>query len=126
MLVGDNQEAKNVNTIGPNALPNTAIKTATLTVVNGPAITWVAPNAGACAAKKTERLLVLASDTRKISAVTFFDGKRKVATVKNGVADLFGANWKTSGLATGRHALRAVVTDSGGRKATATRIARVC
>jgi hypothetical protein len=125
MLVADNQEAKNVNTIGPNALPNTAIKTTTLTVVNGPAITWVAPNAGACA-KKTERLLVLASDTRKISAVTFFDGKRKVATVKNGVADLFGANWKTSGLAKGRHALRALVTDASGRTATATRVARVC
>ena len=126
MLVADNQEAKNVNTIGANALPNTAIKTTTLTVVNGPAITWVAPNAGACAAKKTERLLVLASDTRKVSAVTFFDGKRKVAMVKNGVADLFGANWKTSGLAKGRHALRAVVTDAGGRTATATRISRVC
>jgi subtilisin family serine protease len=125
MLVADNQESKNVNTIGPNALPNTAIKTTRLTVVNGPAITWIAPTAGACAAK-TERLLVLASDTARIAAVTFFDGARKVATVRNGVADLFGANWKTRGLAKGRHALRAVLTDRNGRTSTATSLARVC
>ena len=125
MLVADNQESKNVNTIGTNALPNTAIKTTKLTVVNGAAITWIAPTSGACAAK-TERLLVLASDTAKITAVTFFDGARKVATVKNGVADLYAASWKTVGLAKGRHALRAVLTDKSGRTSAATRSVRVC
>jgi Bacterial Ig domain len=125
MLVADNQESKNVNTIGPNALPNTTIKTTRLTVVNGPAITWIAPTSGACAAT-TERLLVLASDTAKITAVTFFDGARKVATVKSGVADLYGANWKTRGLAKGRHALRAVLTDRSARTSAATRSVRVC
>src|SRR5262249_48078378 len=79
LLAADNQEAKNVNTIGPNALPNTAIKTTKLKVVDGPAITWITPGAGACAAKK-EQLVVLASDTAKISSVTFLDGARKVAT----------------------------------------------
>src|SRR5207237_8094531 len=110
LLASDNQEAKNVNTIGPNALPNTTIKTSTLTVVNGPAITWIAPQASACAVKK-ERLVVLASDTARIAAVTFYDGTRKVASVKNGVADIYGANWNTAKLAHGRHVLTALATD---------------
>jgi hypothetical protein len=125
LVVSDNQESKNVNTIGANALPNTTIKAAKLQVVNGPAITWIAPQAGACAVKK-ERLVVLASDSRKITAVTFFDGARKVATVKRGVADLFAADWKTNGLARGHHTLRATVTDGSGAKATAARVVRVC
>src|SRR5581483_7967627 len=101
MLASDNQEAKNVNTIGANALPNTTIKTAQITVVNGPAITWISPQASACASKNKERLVVLASDTAKISSVTFFDGAHKVATAKTGVADIYAANWKTAGLAKG-------------------------
>jgi minor extracellular serine protease Vpr len=125
MLAADNQESKNVNTIGPNALPNTAIKTTKLKVVDGPAITWISPTAGACAAKK-EPLLVLASDTARISSVTFLDGARKVATVKRGTLDLFAADWKTAGLEHGRHVLHAVVTDRSGRKATAARTVRVC
>jgi minor extracellular serine protease Vpr len=125
LLASDYQEAKNVDTIGPNALPNTTIKSATLTVVNGPAITWLAPQASACTVKK-ERLVVLASDTSTISAVTFYDGATKVATVRSGSADLYGADWKTSGLAHGRHILRAVVTDRAGHQATAARSVRVC
>jgi hypothetical protein len=69
---------------------------------------------------------VLASDTARISSVTFFDGKRRVATVRNGTLDLFIANWNPRRLAHGRHALRAVVADRSGRTATAARIARVC
>lgn len=125
LLASDNQEGKNVNTIGPNALPNTTIKTAALTVVNGPAITWIAPQASACAVKK-ERLVVLASDTARITAVTFFDGTRKVATVKHGTADLYAASWKTAGLARGSHLLKAVVRDKAGQHATASRAIRVC
>ena len=125
LLASDNQEAKNVNTIGPNALPNTTIKTSTLTVVNGPAITWIAPQASTCATKK-ERLVVLASDTARVSAVTFSDGARKVATVKSGVADIYGADWKTAGLAHGRHVLKAVVTDRAGRHVATSRTVRVC
>jgi minor extracellular serine protease Vpr len=125
LVASDYQEAKNVNTIGPNALPNTTIKTATLTVVVGPAVTWIAPQANACATKK-DRLVVLASDTSKISAVTFYDGSKKVAAVKTGPADIYGANWNTSGLTHGSHTLRAIVTDRAGHKATATRTVRVC
>jgi minor extracellular serine protease Vpr len=125
LLAADYQEAKNVNTIGPNALPNTTIKIATLTVVDGPAVTWISPQAGACATKK-DRLVVLASDTSRISAVTFSDGSKTVATIKTGVVDIYGANWKTSSLAHGSHTLHAVVTDRAGHKATATRTVRVC
>jgi len=69
---------------------------------------------------------VLASDTAKISSVTFFDGARKVATAKTGVADLYGVNWKTAGLAKGRHVLRAVIADKSGGHATASRAVRIC
>jgi hypothetical protein len=125
LLAADNQEAKNVNTIGLNALPNTTIRTAKLRVVDGPALTWISPGTGACTAKQ-EPLVVLASDTAKISAVTFFDGKHEIASDRAGVLDLFSANWKTRGLAHGRHLLHAVVTDRQGRKATAARSARIC
>jgi hypothetical protein len=125
LLASDNEEAKNVNTLGANALPNTTIKSVTMTVVEGPAITWVTPETGACA-QRQEPLGVLASDTSKITGVTFFDGARKVATDTTGVADIYTSRWKTSGLAHGGHALRAVVTDRAGHKATATRVVRVC
>ena len=125
MLVADYQEAKNVNTIGANALPNTTIKPAKLTVVNGPAVTWITPEAGVCAATP-ERLGVLASDTAKITAVTFYDGTRKIAAVKTGPAGAYSIDWNTAGLARGRHVLRAVVTDRAGHSATALRVVRVC
>jgi minor extracellular serine protease Vpr len=125
MLVSDNQESKNVNTIGANALPNTTIKAVSLTVVNGPAITWIVPQAGGCATK-SQPLGVLASDTAKIKGVTFFDGATKIATDTTGQADIYSTNWKTGKLARGRHVLHAVVMDGAGRKATATRVVRVC
>jgi hypothetical protein len=125
MLASDYQEAKNVNTIGANALPNTTIKTGSITVVDGPAITWIAPQASVCAAKK-ERLVVLASDTARISSVTFFDGARKVATERNGIADLYAANWSTARLPKGPHVLRAVVADKAGQHSAASRTVRVC
>jgi len=125
LLASDNQESKNVNTIGANALPNTTIKTVTLSVVDGPAITWITPQSSACAAK-TETLGVLASDTSRITGVAFLDGARKVGTDKTGVADVYTAAWKTSRLARGRHVLHAVVTDRAGHKTAATRTIRVC
>ena len=97
----------------------------TLSVVDGPAITWITPQSSACAAKK-ETLGVLASDTSRITGVAFLDGARKVATDKTGVADIYAAAWKTSGLARGRHVLHAVVTDRAGHKTAATRTIRVC
>jgi hypothetical protein len=118
LLASDNQEAKNVNTLGANALPNTTIKTLAMSVVDGPAITWITPQANACA-RKSEPLGVLAG-------VTFLDGARKLATDKTGVADIYTATLKTSGLARGHHVLHAVVTDRAGHKAATTRAVRVC
>jgi minor extracellular serine protease Vpr len=125
LLASDNQEAKNVNTLGANALPNTAIKNVTMSVVNGPAITWITPQTNACA-KKSEPLGVLASDTSTITGVTFLDGTRRVATDKTGVADIYTGTLKTGGLARGRHVLHAVVADRAGHSATASRTVRVC
>ena len=124
-LVSDNQESKNVNTIGANALPNTTIKTATLAVVNGPAVTWIVPESSACATR-SQPLGVLASDTAKIKGVTFLDGTKKIATDTTGNADIYSTAWKTGKAARGRHVLHAVVVDGSGRRATATRVVRVC
>jgi hypothetical protein len=125
LLVSDNQESKNVNTIGANALPNTTIKSVPITVVNGPAITWIVPESNACTTK-TQPLGVLASDTVKIKGVTFLDGTKKIATDTTGNADIYSTTWKTARLGRGRHVLHALVTDSSGRTATATRVVRVC
>ncbi len=125
MLASDYQEAKNVNTIGPNALPNTTFKSARLDVVDGPTVTWVAPEARACA-RASGRLVAVASDTAKIASVSFFDGDRRISSVKKGVAGIYGTTWKTRGAARGAHLLRAVVTDRKGRRATAVRTVRVC
>jgi subtilisin family serine protease len=125
MLVSDNQEAKNVNTIGANALPNTTIKAEKITVVNGPAVTWLFPEAGACAAKNGY-LTVLASDTAKITGVTFYDGSKKVGKGTSLGAGGYRIHYPTAGLRGGSHVLRAVVADSAGHTARALRVARVC
>ncbi len=125
LIASDYQESKNVNTIGTNLMPNTVFKTQRLSGGSGPTLHWVLPNANTCATKKTN-LLVVGSDTERISSVQFFDGRRKFATVKKNVAGLFSATWKTSGAARGTHALRAVLADRAGRHATAKRILRVC
>jgi len=124
-IVSDYQEGKNVNTIGANALPNTSLKVSRLTVVNGPAVTWLAPQAKACAARSA-RLVVLASDTSPIASIAFFDGATRIAVVKRGTAGLYAATWKTAGAARGGHTLRAVVTDRAGHAAQAARLVRVC
>jgi subtilisin family serine protease len=125
MLASDYQEAKNVNTIGANALPNTTIKTEKLTVVNGPAVTWVLPDAGACAAK-TGSLVVVASDTARITGVTFYDGTKEIGTARTGALDAYRIDWNTAGLRRGLHVLTAVVADRAGHSARALHTVRVC
>ena len=44
----DNQEAKNVNTIGANVLPNTNYRAAKIAVVNKPTLTWLVPGKNQC------------------------------------------------------------------------------
>jgi hypothetical protein len=55
----------------------------------------------------------------------FVDGKRTDID-RNGTSDLFLGSWTTRAASAGRHQLRAVATDAGGRTLAATRHVRVC
>lgn len=125
LTASDYQEAKNVTTIGGRAMPNTAFRLEALTVVRGPALTWLSPEACACAGRSAT-LVVAASDVRRIRSLTFFDGGRRIARATRGALGLYSATWGTKGLAPGRHTLRAVMEDAAGQSAEATRIVRVC
>ena len=121
----DFQEAKNVDSVGDELLPNTAFASGNITVVNGPAITWVTPETNECAPAQTP-LVALASSTAALRSVRFFDGRKLLATDKQGGAGIFSAVWRRGGAAKGKHTLRAIVTDAKGRKAEAQRVVRVC
>ena len=88
-------------------------------------MTWLTPERDECAAPAT-RLLVVAGATKKIRQVQFFVDGKKVATVKRGAAGLYSATWRPRGLARGKHALRAVVTDRNGAHTRADRTAKIC
>jgi minor extracellular serine protease Vpr len=119
----DFQETKNVDQAGDNVLPNSTYLPVTIRGVAGPAVSWVFPDVGACAPKKP-RMVVLASSVRKVREVRFYDGGKLVATAKNGPAGIFGAAWNPKG--PGLHKLTAVAIDVAGKKAGASRSARVC
>jgi subtilisin family serine protease len=124
LVAGDYQETKNVNTSGPDPMPNTAFVPLKIRAVVGPAVTWIVPSANVCA-PKTTRLAVAASSTTKISAVQFFDGGRRIGVDRKGDSDLFFVDWKTADAKKGKHVLRAVVI-AGGNRASAARPVRVC
>jgi minor extracellular serine protease Vpr len=121
----DFQEAKNVDSVGDELLPNTAFASGNITVVNGPAITWVTPEPSECVTAQTQ-LVAIASSTAVVRSVRFLDGTKPIATVTRGGAGIYGAVWKRGGAAKGRHTLHAIVTDAKGRKAEAQRVVRVC
>jgi hypothetical protein len=121
----DFQEAKNVDSVGDELLPNTAFASGNITVVNGPAITWVTPEPRECAAA-TAPLLVIASSTATLRSVRFLDGSKRITTVRRGTAGIYSATWKRGSAAKGRHTLRAIITDAKGRQAEAQRVVRVC
>jgi minor extracellular serine protease Vpr len=121
----DFQEAKNVDSVGDDLLPNTAFAQGAITVVNGPTVTCLAPEIRVCAPARTP-LLVLADSNRNVRSVRFLLGRKPIATVRRGTAGLYSATWRRGGAAKGRHTLRAVVTDARGRTATAERVVRVC
>jgi minor extracellular serine protease Vpr len=125
LLASDFQEAKNVDQAGANVLPNTRFKATRVRVVRGPALTWLAPGARTCAARR-EPLLVAASSTARLRSVRFYDGRRGIATVRRGVAGLYSATWRTTKARKGRHVLRAIVLDRNGRTYSARRVVRVC
>ena len=105
-------------------MPNTRIVRRQLRVVRGAALTWLTPLAGRCASRQVD-LLVSASATRRIGAVRFYDGKRRLRVVRRGVAGLYETTWRTGRAKRGLHQLRAVV-QAGGQRAEATRVVRVC
>ena len=125
MIAYDYQETKNINVTGPDIMPNTAFVPVNIKAVTGPALTWVVPDTNVCV-PKTARLAVAASSTTKISAVQFFDGKRKIGVKRKGLADLYFVDWKTAKAKKGKHLLRAVVLAAGAKRASATRAVRVC
>jgi hypothetical protein len=124
-VASDNQEAKNVNTFGPDVMPNTNFVPATLRVVRRPTVTWLVPERRECATRRT-RLVALAGSTARIRSVRFFDGARRIAIVRRGEAGIYTADWSTAGARKGLHRLRAVVVDARGRRASAVRPVRVC
>ncbi|HEV2713317.1 MAG TPA: S8 family serine peptidase, partial [Gaiellaceae bacterium] len=87
-LASDYQEAKNANSYGGDILPNTRVIRPALRVVRGATITWLTPLARRCAAARVE-LLVSAGATRRIRAVRFYDGARRLRVVRRGVAGLY-------------------------------------
>ena len=125
MEASDYQESKNIDTVGSDLLPNTSFKVNKLTVVDGPAVTWVEPEANSCLLKH-DRLLVVAGSTAAVEKVQFFDGTRLIGTTENGPGGVYSVPWSTVGLAKGKHHLTATVTDRSGRTATAPRQLRVC
>jgi subtilisin family serine protease len=126
LVASDNQEAKNVNTIGTDILPNTTFKNVKLKVVSGPAVTWLSPDARTCVRGKTARIAAAASSTKPVRAVTFRDGARRIARVSANVAGLYAATWNLTHARKGKHRLSAIVADAAGRTYTARRTVRVC
>jgi minor extracellular serine protease Vpr len=125
LIASDNQEAKNVNTIGANVLPNTNYKSLKLAVGNTPTVAWLVPSRNACL-RATTRLAVVAGSTKKLKTVTFYNGKRKIGSSKPDSAGIAFRDWNVKKVKKGKHALRAKVSDARGRTATASRIVRVC
>ena len=123
-MASDFQEAKNANTYNRELMPNTRFREARLRVVRGATITWLAPTPRRCVPRSTP-LLVVASATKRIGSVRFFDGKRRLRVARRGVAGLYSHTWRTRGARPGIHRLRAVV-QAGAQPAEATRVVRVC
>ncbi len=121
----DNQEAKNVNTIGANVLPNTNYRAAKIVVVNKPTLTWLVPGKNQCL-RSTTRLVVVAGSNKTLKPVVFRADAKKVGTKKADAAGLAFTDWKAKQAKKGKHVLRATVRDAAGRTVTAVRRVRVC
>jgi len=61
-----------------------------------------------------------------VRSVRFFVDRKQADIDRNGTSDLFLGSWTTRVASPGRHELRAVATDAGGRTFAATRHVRVC
>jgi hypothetical protein len=121
----DYQEAKNVNPIGNDVMPNTAYRTAKVRVVKKPTLTWLVPSSNACL-HATTRLVVVAGSTKKLKNVVFSDDAKRIASKKADTAGIAFMDWKAKAAKKGKHVLRATVRDAAGRTVTAVRHVRVC
>jgi minor extracellular serine protease Vpr len=121
----DFQEAKNVNGIGDNILPNTAFRAVSITGVAGPAVTWVSPAENQCVSK-TVALVVVASSTGRVRSVRFFVDGKQIDVDRSGSSDVFTGSWTASFAPRGRHVLSARATDDAGHTFSAARGLRVC
>jgi subtilisin family serine protease len=124
IFASDFQETKNINTEGTNPMPNSRFRGIRMEVVNRPAVSWIAPNKGACLPVRT-KLQVVATSPSVVSSVGFFDGDRQIARVRRNVAGVYTVNWRARGKK-GPHVLRAVASDVGGREGEASRSVRIC
>ena len=106
-------------------MPNTSFRRVRITGVAGPALTWVSPAEDQCVTK-TANLVVVASSNKPLRWVRFFADGKQIGLDRKGTADLYSGSWKTRLASTGRHVLRAVASDAGGRALAATRRVRVC
>jgi minor extracellular serine protease Vpr len=120
----DYQEAKNVDQLGPNILPNTTTKRVKFVGTRRATISWLLPLGTSCL-RHAVSLAVAAAAPTKIRSVRFFDGKKKIATARHGASGLYGAGWATSRTKRGTHRLRAVLDFRGGH-VQAKRTVRVC
>jgi hypothetical protein len=123
-VASDYQESKNIDQAG-ELLPNTAFRSFRLRAVAGPTVTWLLPRPRTCVSP-VQGLFVSAASSRGVRSVRFFDGKRLIAKRTRGLETLYDTPWRTRKARSGRHLLRAVVTDRRGATASARRLVRVC
>ena len=121
----DFQEAKNVDSVGEDLLPNTAFASGALRVVDGPTVAWLEPEVNACMPRSAP-LTAIANSTGALSSVRFLDGNRAISVIKRSGGGLYGAVWRNGDAKKGKHLLRAIVIDAKGRKAEAQRYVRIC
>ena len=122
----DNQEAKNVSTVGRNPLPNTRFRAITIRGVRGPALSWLEPGRRECVQPPSVRLAVVATSTTRILSVHFYDGKKSIAKVRRGPGGVYITDWGVKASDLGKHTLRATATDRKHRRYTARQSIRVC
>ena len=115
LISSDYQEAKNVDTEGPQIMPNTRTRTVSLHVVAGVSVDWLV---GTCT-----RFVVTAGSPSRIVEVRFSVDGRVVAVAHRGVEGIWSTRAKLSRSA---HAVVATAVDGRGHAAAARRMVRAC
>ena len=120
----DYQEAKNVNSVGDDILPNTSFKPVTITGVSGPALTWVSPAVNQCVVEDCRLLVVSKLDASRSRGALL---RRRQADRRRPRQrrPLHGFVGDAASRRQATHVLRAVAIDAGGRTLAATRHVRV-